>query len=131
MYSVIFSDKLQIIHSLPGSHFGQAQNPHGNTYLIHIEIFASELDEYNQVIDNSVAKQIISKVLGLYNYKHLDTLAELNGKITTHTFLASFIAEKVERQLSLIDIPNKTINQIKVSVEDTASSTSSFWKRIE
>ena len=79
MYSLAVSDHIMIAHSFNGEIFGPAQQLHGATYGVEIELRRAELDANGLVCDIGLALQALRDVLAGLNYKNLDTLPELAG----------------------------------------------------
>ena len=89
MYSLAVSDHIMIAHSFNGEIFGPAQQLHGATYGVEIELRRAELDANGLVCDIGLALQALRDVLAGLNYKNLDTLPELAGCNTTTEFIAA------------------------------------------
>ena len=100
MYSLAVSDHIMIAHSFNGEIFGPAQQLHGATYGVEIELRRAELDANGLVCDIGLALQALRDVLAGLNYKNLDTLPELAGRNTTTEFLARLIFDRVAARLA-------------------------------
>ncbi|MCE7734605.1 MAG: 6-carboxytetrahydropterin synthase [Candidatus Heimdallarchaeota archaeon] len=130
MYSISLRDHLKVAFSLEGMQYGQAQNVHGATYALDVVFYSRELDVDGAVINFSLARQIVEKVVSLYSYKYLDDLAEFKENNATMEYMCRLILEKLDRQFSLIDIPNKTLNRISVSLSDSTLAKATYTKEI-
>ena len=68
-------DSIMVAHSFKGEEFGLAQNMHGATYTVDVELSTPELvDGSNWVIDIGAFSDILSCVLKKYNFKNLNDL---------------------------------------------------------
>lgn len=130
MYSISLRDHIKVAFSLEGMQYGQAQNVHGATYSLDVVFYSKELDGDGAVINFNLAQQILGKVVSLYSYKYLDDLAEFKENNATMEFMCKLILDKLERQFSLIDIPNKTLNRISVSLSDSTLAKATYTKEI-
>lgn len=99
MYSVTVKDHFMIAHSLPDPFFGEAQNTHGATYVVHATFMAEELNEKNVVLDIGEAASLLNGTTGSLNYKNLDDLPEFNNVLTTTEFLAKYIHEQIKPRI--------------------------------
>lgn len=99
MYSVTVRDHIMIAHSLKGEVFGPAQNLHGATYTVDLELRRSELDASGIVIDIGLAIDLLHEVLQPLNYQNLDTLTVFAGANTTTEVLAKHIFGSMRDQL--------------------------------
>ncbi|MHA2031952.1 MAG: 6-carboxytetrahydropterin synthase [Candidatus Kariarchaeaceae archaeon] len=131
MYSISLRDHLKVAFSLEGIQYGQAQNVHGATYSLDVVFYSRELDNEGAVINFNLAQQILEKVVSLYSYKYLDDLAEFKENNATMEYMCKLILEKLERQFSLIDIPNKTVNRLSVSLSDSTLAKATYTKEID
>jgi 6-pyruvoyl-tetrahydropterin synthase len=74
-FSLGIRDSIMIAHSFNGEQFGPAQNMHGATYTVDVDLFADDLvDKSNWVIDIGEFSSILSEVLNKYNFKNLNEL---------------------------------------------------------
>lgn len=96
MYSLAVSDHVMIAHSFVGEVFGPAQQLHGATYAVEIELRRAQLDGNGLVCDVGLALAALKSVLGELNYQNLDELAEFRGRNTTTEFLAGEIFRRLK-----------------------------------
>ena len=119
MYTVVVKNSIMIAHSLPDPFFGPAQNMHGATFAVEAHFTRTSLTDKNVVIDIGEASQLMTDILGKYNYKNLDELPEFDGLLTTTEFMAqhihSLIKEKVGSEIGL-----------KVVLHETPSASASY-----
>ncbi len=85
MYSLAVSDHVMIAHSFVGEIFGPAQQLHGATYAVEMEVRRQALDGHGLVCDIGLALAALKAVLGELNYRNLDELAEFRGRNTTRS----------------------------------------------
>jgi 6-pyruvoyl-tetrahydropterin synthase len=100
MYSIAVSGHFMIAHSFVGEMFGPAQQLHGATYAVEIEIRRSELDGNGLVCDIGLAKKLLDEVLAALDYKNLDELREFRGRNTTTEFLAGEIFRRLKPRIA-------------------------------
>jgi 6-pyruvoyl-tetrahydropterin synthase len=100
MYSVCVRDHLMIAHSFRGDVFGPAQQLHGATYIVDLELRRSELDEHGIVVDIGAATEVLGEIVKEFNYRNLDEIEEFRGRNTTTEFLAKTIFDRVVQRIS-------------------------------
>jgi len=99
MYSLAVSDHVMIAHSFVGEIFGPAQQLHGATYAVEIELRRAELDGNGLVCDIGLALATLKAVLAELNYRNLDELLAFRGRNTTTEFLAGEIFRRVKARI--------------------------------
>ena len=99
MYSITVSHHFMVAHSLIGAVFGPAQQLHGATYVVEAELRRDSLDADGIVCDIGRALDLLKAVLGEFDYRNLDDLAELRGRNTTTEFLAGEIHRRLARRV--------------------------------
>ena len=100
MYSVAVSGHAMIAHSLVGESFGPAQQLHGATYEVEMEVRRAELDGNGLVCDIGLAKALLDEALGDFAYRNLDEVAAFRGRNTTAEFLAGEIFRRVKPRIA-------------------------------
>ncbi len=100
MYAVAVSDHIMIAHSFTGEIFGPAQALHGATYGVEVELRRPQLDAAGLVCDIGLALATLREVLGEFNYRNLDELAELRGRNTTTEFMAGEIFRRMQVRIA-------------------------------
>jgi len=95
MFSIAVSGHFMVAHSFVGEMFGPAQNLHGATYAVEIELRRAELDGNGLVCDIGLAKRLLDEVLGGLDYRNLDEAPEFRGRNTTTEFLAGEIFRRL------------------------------------
>lgn len=91
-------DSIMIAHSFTGEAFGPAQNLHGATYTVDVELSTADLvEKVNWVIDIGDFSSMLSEVLNAYNFKNLnDIFPEEN---TTTEFMCRRIHQDIAAKL--------------------------------
>ena len=100
MYSVAVSGHAMIAHSFVGESFGPAQQLHGATYEVEMEVRRAELDGNGLVCDIGLAKALLDEALGDFAYRNLDEVAAFRGRNTTAEFLAGEIFRRVKPRIA-------------------------------
>ena len=95
MYAIAVSSHFMIAHSFVGDAFGPAQQLHGATYAVEMEVRRAALDGSGLVCDIALAKQLLDDVLGAFAYRNLDDFADFRGRNTTTEFLAGEIFRRL------------------------------------
>lgn len=110
-----------IAHSFQGEVFGPAQNMHGATYVVDMELRRNELDKDGLVVDIGLAGESLKQVLAQLNYKNLDEVPEFSGKNTTTEFLAAVIFERIEHQIGegTLGDAAKGLNAMKITLHES------------
>ncbi|HZB91190.1 MAG TPA: 6-carboxytetrahydropterin synthase [Stellaceae bacterium] len=100
MYSLAVSDHVMIAHSFIGEIFGPAQQLHGATYAVEVELRRAQLDGNGVVCDIGRALDALKTVLSELNYRNLDEAPEFRGRNTTTEFLAGEIFRRMKARIS-------------------------------
>lgn len=100
MYSLAVSDHVMIAHSFVGEIFGPAQQLHGATYAVEMEVRRAQLDGNGLVCDIGLALTTLKAVLAEINYRNLDELEEFRGRNTTTEFLAGEIFRRLKTRIA-------------------------------
>src|SRR5512145_2337341 len=98
MFSVSVRDHVMIAHSLKGELFGPAQNLHGATYVVDLELKRRALDSHGVVVDIGRATNLLASVLEPLRYQNLDQV--LPGLNTTTEVLAKWVHDAVVGRLA-------------------------------
>jgi 6-pyruvoyl-tetrahydropterin synthase len=84
-----------IAHSFKGEQFGPAQNLHGATYTVDVDLMTPELvEESNWVIDIGEFSSILGEELKKYNFRHLNEI------FPTENTTTEFMCRVVHRDLA-------------------------------
>lgn len=100
MYSLAVSDHVMIAHSFVGDIFGPAQQLHGATYAVEMEVRRVQLDGNGLVCDIGRALDTLKAVLAEINYRNLDDLPDFRGRNTTTEFLAGEIFRRMKSRVA-------------------------------
>ena len=100
MYTVCVRDHFMIAHSFRGKVFGPAQQLHGATYVVDVELRRAELDADGVVVDIGLASEALKRVLEQLNYRNLDDDDAFTGQNTTTEFLAAVIFERLRAEIA-------------------------------
>jgi 6-pyruvoyltetrahydropterin/6-carboxytetrahydropterin synthase len=119
MYSITVSHHFMIAHSLVGAVFGPAQQLHGATYVAEAELRRDALDADGIVCDIGRALELLKAVLGEFDYRNLDELAEFRGRNTTTEFLAGEIHRRLARRITEGVLGNHAIASLRVVLRET------------
>ncbi len=99
MYSLAVSDHVMIAHSFVGEIFGPAQQLHGATFAVEMEVRRAQLDADGLVCDIGRALATLKEILGAFNYRNLDELPEFRGRNTTTEVLAGEIFRRLKLRI--------------------------------
>ncbi len=99
MYRLAVSDHVMIAHSFVGEIFGPAQQLHGATFAVEMEVRRAQLDADGLVCDIGRALATLKEILGAFNYRNLDELPEFRGRNTTTEFLAGEIFRRLKARI--------------------------------
>jgi 6-pyruvoyltetrahydropterin/6-carboxytetrahydropterin synthase len=119
MYSVTVSHHFMIAHSLVGDVFGPAQQMHGATYVVEAELRRDALDADGIVCDIGRALDLLKAVLGDFDFRNLDEVAEFRGRNTTTEFLAGEIHRRLVRRINEGALGAQAITSLKVVLRET------------
>ena len=100
MYSLAVSDHVMIAHSFVGEIFGPAQQLHGATFAVEMEVRRAQLDADGLVCDIGRALATLKDILRALNYRNLDELPEFRGRNTTTEFLAGEIFRRLKPRVA-------------------------------
>ncbi|HEX7969980.1 MAG TPA: 6-carboxytetrahydropterin synthase [Stellaceae bacterium] len=100
MYSLAVGDHVMIAHSFVGEVFGPAQQLHGATYAVEIELKRGQLDGNGLVCDIGLALTMLKSALAEINYRNLDDVPEFRGRNTTTEFLAGDIFRRLKTRIA-------------------------------
>lgn len=100
MYALTVRDHFMIAHSFNGEIFGPAQQLHGATYVVDLEMRRKELDADGLVVDIGLASRELKELLASLNYRNLDDAPELAGQNTTTEFLARWLFDAMAARIA-------------------------------
>ena len=129
MYSLAVSSHVMIAHSFVGDVFGPAQQLHGATYEVEIEVRRRELDGNGLVCDIGLMRALLDEVLGGLAYRNLDELAEFRGRNTTTEFLAGELHRRLKPRIAAGALGDGTagaLESLRVAMRESPVAWASF-----
>jgi 6-pyruvoyltetrahydropterin/6-carboxytetrahydropterin synthase len=93
MFTLGVSDHVMIAHSFADPFFGPAQNLHGATYAVDLEVRVPTLGVHHVVMDIGALRDILRAVLATLDYKNLDEHPAFPGRTSTTERVAEHVAE--------------------------------------
>ena len=132
MYTVRVRDHMMIAHSFRGAVFGPAQQLHGATYVVDVELRRAEVDRDGIVVDIGLATEALRKVLGEFNYRNLDDEAAFAGRNTTTEFLARTVFDRLAAAIQRGDLGEgaRAIESICVTLNESHIASASYEARL-
>lgn len=132
MYSVTVRDHMMIAHSFRGAVFGPAQQLHGATYVVDVEMRRGEVDADGIVVDIGLAIEALKKVLGELNYRNLDEEPAFTGKNTTTEFLARTVFDRLAAAIRRGELGESArgIESIRVTLNESHVASASYDARL-
>ncbi len=117
MFSVSVRDHVMISHSLKGEIFGPAQQMHGATYVIDLELKRRELDPNGVVVDIGRAHTLLASVLEPIRYQNLDVV--LPGLNTTTEALCKWVHDGVVARRSELGSGYEGLHAVRVVLRES------------
>ena len=84
MFRLVVREHIMIAHSFQGEIFGPAQELHGATFVVDLELSRPTLDENGIVCDIGLLSELLASVLKPLNYQNLDELPQFEGQQHHH-----------------------------------------------
>ena len=121
MFAVEVRDRIMIAHSLPDPFFGPAAQKHGATFIVDVAFYREQLTAKNVVVDIGAALEVLNQTLKPLAYKDLDTLPELQGKLTTTEFLCQYIFQAMVKAATsgALGDDGRGLARIRVTLHET------------
>jgi 6-pyruvoyl-tetrahydropterin synthase len=128
MYSITVRDHFMIAHSFQGEVFGPAQNLHGATYVVDVELKRPELDDDGVVVDIGRATQILHVVLAELNFRNLDEEPAFAGRNTTTEFLARVIFDRIAAEIDAGALGDAAegLSSLRVTLRESHVASASY-----
>jgi 6-pyruvoyl-tetrahydropterin synthase len=132
MYSVTVRDHMMIAHSFRGAVFGPAQQLHGATYVVDVEMRRAEVDADGIVVDIGLAIAALKQVLGELNYRNLDDEPAFAGRNTTTEFLARTVFDRLAAAIRHGELGESArgIESIRVTLNESHVASASYDARV-
>jgi 6-pyruvoyltetrahydropterin/6-carboxytetrahydropterin synthase len=119
MFSVTVRDHVMIAHSLRGELFGPAQQLHGATYVVDLELKRPTLDAHGVVVDIGRASTLLANVLAPLRYQNLDQLPALQGVNTTTEVLAKWVFDRVVERRAELGSGQEGLHALRVTLRES------------
>ena len=119
MYSITVSHHFMSAHSLAGDIFGPAQQLHGATYVVEVELRQESLDQYGVICDIGRALDLLKEVISEFDYRNLDEITEFREQNTTTEFLAGEIHRRLARRIKEGALGVEKLAGLKVVLRET------------
>lgn len=121
MFSIGVRDHVMIAHSFRGELFGPAQQLHGATYIIDVELRRPTLDPVGVVVDIGRASAALGAVLNPLRYKNLDQEADFQNVNTTTEFLARVVFDRMRERIRRgeLGLGSDGLTSMKVTVRES------------
>jgi 6-pyruvoyl-tetrahydropterin synthase len=128
MYSVGVRGHFMVAHSFRGALFGPAQQLHGATYVVDLELRAPSLGPEGVVVDIGRATGALNAVLATLNYRNLDELPELAGRNTTTEVLAQVLFDHLATRIAAGDLGpgSERLAGLRVTLHESHVAWASF-----
>jgi 6-pyruvoyl-tetrahydropterin synthase len=121
-----------IAHSLRGEVFGPAQRLHGATYVVDATFYRVALDADGIVVDIGRARELLQEVLGDFNYRNLDELADFAGMNTTTESLAQEIADRIADRIHRGDLGEgvRGVARLAVTLHESPDASAGYERPV-
>lgn len=129
MFTLTVRDHIMVAHSFRGDVFGPAQQLHGATFIVDLELRRPELDVDGIVADIGLAGRLLREVLEPLNYRNLDEVPEFAGQNTTTEFLAREILRRVRARIeagALGAEAAQALRSLKVTLRESHLAAASY-----
>jgi 6-pyruvoyltetrahydropterin/6-carboxytetrahydropterin synthase len=97
-------DHVMIAHSFADAFFGPAQQLHGATYAIELELRTTQLGPHQVVMDIGALRDILRRVLADLDYRNLDEHVAFAGLLSTTERVAEHVANQVAGELTSLPV---------------------------
>jgi 6-pyruvoyl-tetrahydropterin synthase len=123
---------MMVAHSLRGDVFGPAQQLHGATYVVDLELARRELDENGIVADIGRLGATLDGVLRALSYRNLDEMPALRGVNTTTEALAKHVFDRIAEAIARGDLGPSAggIESARVTLRESHIAWASYEGRI-
>jgi 6-pyruvoyltetrahydropterin/6-carboxytetrahydropterin synthase len=102
MYILGVSDHVMIAHSFPDPFFGPAQNVHGATYGIDLEVRTPRLGKHHVVMDIGAMRTLLREVLAKIDYQNLDHHEDFKATYSTTERVAEYVAQRCRAAIAKV-----------------------------
>jgi 6-pyruvoyl-tetrahydropterin synthase len=128
MFSVRVREHMMVAHSLKGEIFGPAQQLHGATYVVDMELSRPRLSTGGIVVDIDRALNLLKRVLAEFNYKNLDDVPALAGVNTTTEVMAHTLFERLRLAIAAGELGpgSEGLSRLKLTLHESHIAAASF-----
>ena len=132
MFRLTVRDHFMIAHSFRGEAFGPAQALHGATYIVDATFLRQTLDAAGMVVDIALATEVLHTVLGRYNLKNLDDMAEFAGQNTTTEFLSRHIADALAGAIDAGELGEtaRGVDRLRVTLHESHIASAAYERSL-
>jgi 6-pyruvoyl-tetrahydropterin synthase len=119
---------MMIAHSLRGDVFGPAQQLHGATYVVDVELRRSNLDADGIVVDIGRASEALNAILSGLSYRNLNDDPAFAGRNTTTEFLARVIFDRMAEKIRGGDLGagGRAVESMRVTLRESHIAGAAF-----
>jgi 6-pyruvoyl-tetrahydropterin synthase len=103
MYTLGVSDHIMIAHRIADPAFGRAQQLHGATYSIVVEVRVPQLGPHSVVMDIGLLRSLLRSVLDELDYCNLDEHPAFAGLVSTTERVVEHVAARMAERLVATD----------------------------
>jgi len=120
MYRISVTQTFGAAHSLRG-YEGKCESLHGHNWKVEAIVCGDKLNPIGMVMDFSVVKKILTKILDELDHTHLNTIAYFKKNNPSSEYIARFIFDKLKNLLN-----TKVCKLEEVRVWETESACASY-----
>lgn len=122
MYEVSVEVGFESAHNLR-AYKGKCENLHGHNWLVEVFIAGEVLDDTGMLIDFTIVKQELNKILKRLDHKYLNDIEPFDKINPTSENIAKYVFEEMSKWVSKKYNPNYIS---KVSVYETEKSKATY-----
>lgn len=130
MFTLAVESHIMIAHSFADAFFGPAQNVHGATYAITLEVTSARLGVHHVVMDIGALAGILREVLAPLDYKNLDEHPAFPGRTSTTERIAEHIAHEATAKILALSgagaAPVGDGSEVRVVVRESPTAWAAF-----
>jgi len=130
MFTLAVENHIMIAHSFADPFFGPAQNVHGATYAITLEVTTARLGVHQVVMDIGALADILREVLAPLDYKNLDAHPAFPGRTSTTERIAEHIAHEAAAKILALSGPGAAPvgdgSEVRVVVRESPTAWAAF-----
>jgi 6-pyruvoyl-tetrahydropterin synthase len=132
MFSIVVRDHVMIAHSFRGEVFGPAQRLHGATYVVDVELSATQLDADGLVADIGRARSALRALLAELDYRNLDELPDFAGRNTTTEYLCKVVFDRFRARVAAGELgPHPQLAAMRVTLRESHVAWASYEAKLD